>query len=114
MATFLNAHPLRFFLFLFVLMQTNHFSFSQDTSFPVKEWVKKLSSRSGPTLSGFLDILPVLANKDSASADNLFNDLERRGNSSSAFFNCRLNLTKATYLHGMNGSETAVKELFDK
>src|SRR5436190_10137451 len=109
-----TANRLCFFLLLFVLMQANSFSFSQTTSYPIKEWVKKFQSKTAPSLSGVWEILPALANKDSATAANLFNDLEKHGNSTNAYFDCRLNLAKAVYFHNIQASGKLIKGLMDK
>src|SRR5437762_9972604 len=84
---------------LFLLLQTNYFSFSQTTSYPIKEWVKKLSAKRAPSLSGVTEIISALVNKDSSSVVDLFNELERDGNSGNNYFTCRLNLTKIGRAH---------------
>jgi len=114
MPTTLTASYLRFFLLLFVLIQRSDASFGQGASYPIKEWVRKLSSKSAPSLSGVWEILPALANKDSATAVNLFNDLESQGNPLNAYFNSRLNLTKAAYFNGIRASARLIENLLDK
>src|SRR6266487_3009384 len=65
---------------LFLLLQTNYFSLSQTTSYPIKEWAKKLSAKRAPSLSGVTEIISALVNKDSSSVVDLFNELGREGN----------------------------------
>src|SRR6266478_4992588 len=84
---------------LFVFLQTNYFSLCQTTSYPIKEWVKKLSAKRAPSLSGVTEIISALVNKDSSSVVDLFNELEREGNSANNYFTCRLNLAQAVYFN---------------
>src|SRR5215472_9246907 len=51
-------------LILLVFIQTNYFSFSQRSSYPLKEWVKNLSAKSAPVLSGAFQISNKLKDQD--------------------------------------------------
>jgi len=99
---------------LFLLLQTNYFSLSQTTSYPIKEWAKKLSAKRAPSLSGVTEIISALVNKDSSSVVDLFNELGREGNSANNYFTCRLNLAQAVYFNNTHVSKKIVKDFVNK
>lgn len=101
-----------FLIILFVFLQTNYFSFSQSTSYPLKDWAKKLSEENGPVLSDVFNILSMLQDKDSSQVADVFNELEKKGNSSNRYFTSRLNLARAVWLRSRGSPPiNQVKEL---
>lgn len=102
-----------FIFIFFVFLQTNHLSFCQVPTYPIKEWVRKLEAKDAPVLSGISEIFPVL--KDSSRAVNLFNELEKKGNSSNPYFTSRLDLAKAVYFnHNTHTPKGLIKELVNE
>jgi tetratricopeptide (TPR) repeat protein len=114
MATALNVHRLRLLLLLFVLMQTNYFSFAQDTSYPIKEWVRKLSDKNAPLYSGVSEIVAAMANEDSMRAARTFNALADKGNTDNSYFICRLNTAMGMYFRDHRASRKLVNDLMTK
>ena len=84
--------------FLFAFLQTNYFSFSQTSNFPVSEWVKQLSARDASSLSGVEELSSVLKEKDSLQGITILNELERIGISNGNYFLARFNLVKTSWL----------------
>src|SRR5690349_16171058 len=91
---------------LFVLVKTNYRSFSQTTSYPIDEWVKKLGAKKAQVFSGVYEILSVLKGKDSAECAALFDELEKQGSSANNYFVARYNLTRAVWLHEYPGAKS--------
>src|SRR5689334_12589090 len=91
-------------LLLFVLLQTNLYSFSQNADYPLNDWVEKLSAHNGPVLSGALNVFNELKRKDSSTAINVLNELETRGSKKDGYFKSRFFLTKALWLWSMKRS----------
>jgi DNA-binding CsgD family transcriptional regulator/tetratricopeptide (TPR) repeat protein len=83
---------------LFVFLQTNYFSFSQNVSYPYSEWIQKLSDQNGPINSGVDEVLSFLLKTDSSQAIAALNELEERGSHASKYFAPRFNLLKANWL----------------
>jgi tetratricopeptide (TPR) repeat protein/DNA-binding CsgD family transcriptional regulator len=81
-----------------VALQTNCFLFSQKTSYPFNEWVKKLGDQDGPVNSGVNEVLSLLVKADSSQAIMALNELEKRGTSASKYFTPRFNIVKAYWL----------------
>jgi tetratricopeptide (TPR) repeat protein len=88
---------------LLVLFQANLCSFSQTKSYPYREWTRNLSSKDGPILSGFPEILHALLNKDSTESIAILNELERAGNSANKYFDFRFNFVKAVWARNIKG-----------
>ncbi|TMI81807.1 MAG: hypothetical protein E6H10_10925 [Bacteroidetes bacterium] len=84
-----------FFLCLFLLLQTNYFSFSQTSSFPIEEWVKKLGTKDGPAASGIVDVFTALAAADTTQVKATLDDVEARGDLKNNYFKARFFATKA-------------------
>lgn len=96
--SFLRTICLRLFILL-VFIQTNYFSFSQTTSYPIGDWVKKLSATRAPTFSGVNEIMNSLEGKDSAEVVRVFAGLEKKGDTTNHYFVARFNLAKADWYH---------------
>jgi len=64
---------------LFVLLQTNLYSFSQNADYPFNDWVEKLGAHNGPVLSGVSDVFNELKGKNSSTGINVLNELETKG-----------------------------------
>ena len=85
-------------LLLFACLQTNYLSFSQNASYPVKEWVKKLGDTRGSASSGVNEVLAAVKNKDSVEAFGIFNELEKRGNFRNNYFKARFDAAKMMWI----------------
>jgi DNA-binding CsgD family transcriptional regulator/tetratricopeptide (TPR) repeat protein len=96
-----RSHRLVLFL-AFALLQADWCLFAQSNAFPVNNWVKKLSAKDAPPFSGISEILPAIANIDTASAAQLFKELGSTGPALNKYFTCRFNVISATYFrnHG--------------
>jgi DNA-binding CsgD family transcriptional regulator len=109
----ITTNRLLFFV-LFVLSQTIQFSFAQPSSYPIKQWVKKLGAEDAPVLSGFTEIFPVVTAKDSSTAFELLNAIEKEGNASNHYFTCRLSFIKAVYANNARSSQKALMNYVNK
>jgi tetratricopeptide (TPR) repeat protein/DNA-binding CsgD family transcriptional regulator len=89
-------------LILFGILQTNLFCFSQETSYPYKDWIEKLSDRKTGHLSGYNEILSALKDKDLSEANAAFNMLESKGSAADTYFIARFNLLKALWFSNFN------------
>jgi hypothetical protein len=101
-------------IFLFALFQTSYFSFSQNSSFPIKEVVKKLADKNGPAASGIQEVLAFAKDKDSAAGIQIFNELQRRGNGRNNYFKARFYAAKMMSIRmwqPQNRYEVQVNEL---
>jgi DNA-binding CsgD family transcriptional regulator len=85
-------------LILFVFLHSNYFSFSQTSSYPIKEWVKKLGDTRGSASSGVNEVLAAVKNKDSVEAFGIFNELEKRGNVRNNYFKARFDAAKMMWM----------------
>jgi len=83
---------------LFVFLQTNYFSFSQNASYPYNEWVRKLSDKTAPTASGFQDVLPILKGKNFSEAASILRELENKGSRAGNYFIARFRVLHALWL----------------
>ena len=88
------AKATSFFFLLLFLFQIK-FSFSQ-TTYPAKDWVKKLNKKDFYNSPALQEIYTALKGKDSAEVMQIFKELEQDG-TSSGYFNTNLDLTKATW-----------------
>src|SRR6185436_5571152 len=82
-------------LISFFFLQANDLCFSQTTNYPYDEWIKKLSAKKQPALSGFQEIFSELKGKDLPEAMAIFNTLEAKGKSSGSYFLPRFNVVKS-------------------
>jgi len=100
---------------LFALLQTNLPAFTQTTSLPVAEWVKKLNAEKDRDNENFRTIDKKLYYSDSMVTSNALTELEKRLPSASLFFKARFRCLKATQQFKFNfpKGEPEVKELFD-
>lgn len=112
-ATFINF--LRTVI-LFVFLQTNHFSFSQNSAYPYQEWLKKLSDKKAPSLSGVFEISSALKDKETADAIAVFDELGSKGSSGGSYFEPRFCLTKAIWFWNSNvaGKFDSAQQSFKK
>jgi tetratricopeptide (TPR) repeat protein/DNA-binding CsgD family transcriptional regulator len=110
-----TTNCLRLFI-LFVILQTNYFSFSQDPVYPYREWVKKLSDKKAPVFSGVFEISSALKDKQISEVSAVFNELGSKGSSSGSYFEPRLNFTKAIWFRNSNlpGWFDSTQQLFRK
>ncbi len=83
---------------LFAFLQINYSTFSQTSSFPYREWVKKLSDQKAPSLAGIGELLGALRNKDSSEATRILNNLESKGSSAGSYFAARFFFAKAIWV----------------
>lgn len=89
-------------LVLFVILQTNLFCFSQETSYPYEDWIEKLSDSKTGHLSGYNEILSALKDKDLSEANAAFNMLESKGSAAGTYFFARFNVLKAFWFSNFN------------
>ena len=85
-------------LLMFVFLQAHYFSFSQTASYPINQWVKKLSDKNAPSASGMDDVLAALKNKDSTETIRILDQIEKKGNFKNNYFKARFFATKARAL----------------
>jgi len=83
---------------LFVFLHANYFSFSQTSSYPIKEWVKKLGDTRGSASSGVNEVLAAVKNKDSVEGFRIFNEVEKRGNVRNNYFKARFDAVKMMWM----------------
>ena len=110
-----SASQLRLLL-LFVILQTDYFSFSQGTSYPIDDWAKKLNEKNAPVATATSEIFTALAGKDSSEGALLFAQLEKKGSSSDKYFIARFAIIKAWWLHNYrrNDMKVLLKNLANK
>lgn len=113
-ATFMNF--LRAVVLLFAFLQINHFSFSQTSSYPYQEWVKKLSDKNARALSGIYEVSEALKGKDPSEAITILNNLESKGSSAGNYFAPRFFLAKAIWIWSSNlaGKVDSTQQLVKK
>ena len=101
---------------LFVILQINLFCFSQESNYPYKDWIEKLSDGKAPHLSGYNEILSALKEKDLSEANAAFKLLESKGSSAGTYFIARFNLLKAFWFRGSNlpGKDDSVQVFMKK
>jgi uncharacterized protein YjaG (DUF416 family)/DNA-binding CsgD family transcriptional regulator len=101
---------------LFVFLQTNYFSFSQTTSYPIHNWAKILREKNAPGVAGAREILDALAHKDSSEGASLFSQLEMESSASDKYFIARLAIIKAWWVHNYrrNDMKVLLKNLANK
>src|SRR5215208_5802527 len=106
---------LRLFI-LFVILQTNNFSFSQNATYPYNEWTRKLSDKKARALSGVYEIASALKEKEFSEAIAIFYELESKGSSASNYFEPRFNFTKSIWFWHSNtpGKIDSTQQLFRK
>ena len=110
-----RANCLRIFV-LFVILQINLFCYSQESNYPYKDWIEKLSDKKTGHLSGYNEILSALKEKDLSEVNAAFNLLESKGNSAGTYFIARFNLLKAFWFRGSNlpGKDDSVQVFMKK
>src|SRR4030095_3134091 len=89
---------------LFVFLQTNNLCFSQNSSAPIKEWVKKLSVKNDDEYKNYNEVQNELNKKDSLNVMTVLNDLEKHIASSNHYFNARFFVLKANQVNRLNRS----------
>jgi hypothetical protein len=90
-----------FLLILFVFLQTGQVTFSQTSSYPLSDWVKKLNDKNFFASSFDKEILFALKDKKSSEVNITFNQLEQRG--AGEYFNLQLNVLRAIWLATTQG-----------
>jgi tetratricopeptide (TPR) repeat protein/DNA-binding CsgD family transcriptional regulator len=94
--------------FLFVSLQTNFPSYTQTTSFSVKDWARRLADPADKENKWYYELYPQLEKVDSGTVINFINQL---GNSSEAkgnYFVARFNCIKARVLYVRNATPPLV------
>ena len=94
------------FVTLFVFLQANHFSFSQQATFPVSDLAKRLGSKDF-TSAGVEQALLELRDKDSSWVATLFDDLQKKGYSSGGYYNAHLNFLRALWISQTRSCDAA-------
>ena len=101
-------------LLLLVALQINLQAFGQTTSFPVKEWAKKLNSKDDFENSYLRKISwNTLRNYDSTTVAACFKQLENTGESG-AYFKARLSFLKAADVYYRGGNITRLTKLCEQ
>lgn len=101
-------------LLLFVTLQTSLPAFAQTTSFPVKEWAKKLNSKDDIENSELQKISWfTLRNYDSATVADCIKQLENTGESG-AYFKARITFLKAADINYRVGDITTLITLCEQ
>jgi DNA-binding CsgD family transcriptional regulator/predicted transcriptional regulator len=105
-----------FVICLFIFFQTRYVAFAQ-TSFPVKDWVKKLEAEKDINNENFRAInYQLLRSGDSVAIQNVVSELEKTLPSENLFFKARTNclIAMVKYRSGNSNSQPEVKKLFDE
>jgi len=84
---------------LFVILQTHYFSFSQIGSFPVDDWVKRLSERTDSFNDKFWTFTVQVRSLDSSRINSILNEMQKKGANSGKRFQIRLKLIKAQLMY---------------
>lgn len=101
-------------LLLFVVLQTNLPAVGQKTSFPIKEWAKKLNSKDDVENSELQKISWfTLRNYDSATVANCIKQLEATGESG-AYFKTKITFLKAADVYYRGGDITRLIKLCEQ
>ena len=101
-------------LLLFVALQTNLTAFGQKTSFPIKEWAKKLNSKDDIENSYLQKISwYTLRNYDSATVANCIKQMGNTGESG-AYLKARLSFLKAADVYYRKGDITTLIKLCEQ
>lgn len=101
-------------LLLFVAMQTNLPASGQKTSFPIKEWAKRLNSKDDVENSELRNISwNTLRHYDSTTVASCFRQLENTGESG-AYFKARLSFLKAADIYYRVGDITQLIKLCEQ
>jgi len=87
------------FLLLGLLLQAHHSVFCQQSSYPIKEWVKRLSDKNGPAASGIDDMLTALRGIDTIRGKEILNSIETQGNLRNNYFKARFLAAKAKWTY---------------
>ena len=85
------------FFILIVSLQANCFSFSQTTTSPINDWVKKLSNKNFNSL-GLGGIVSELKDKDSLEVSAVLDELGRKGHARGGYFDAHFYMLKAAWL----------------
>ena len=101
--------PILFMFALHLFLQASNFCFPQSNSYPLSEWVKKLSDKSGPVNSGVVEVLTFLSEKDTLQVIVVLNELERKGATAGNYFTPRFNLLKASWLYNTRSCASTVQ-----
>jgi hypothetical protein len=84
-------------LLLFIGLQVSLFSFSQANQFPLGEYVKMLSDKSGSSSSGIAETIKALEGKDTVVAKKIINEIEAKGNFKNNYFKARFLAMKSKW-----------------
>src|SRR4030095_15933993 len=82
-------------LLLFVILQTSYLSFSQPSSFTVKEWEKMLGAKTDKYNKKFWALTTQLRSMDSLDAASILNEMEQKAARQGKRFQIRFELVKA-------------------
>lgn len=85
-----------FLLLSLLLLQTSSFLFSQSSSYPVKEWVKKLDAGVDPGHKKYFEVMRQLNGLDSAQWRKALTELEKEGSSAGHYFRAKFFYIKST------------------
>src|SRR6476620_11699584 len=84
---------------LFILLQTNLPAFTQNKSFPLDDWVKKLDADDDTLNKNFNEIVDIiLKSMDTAIVFRTLDELEKKGASAGQYFQVRIKHLRATML----------------
>lgn len=101
-------------LLLLVALQTNLPAFAQTTSFPIKEWAKKLNSKDDIENSYLRQISWfTLKNYDSATVADCIKQLENTGEPG-AYFKAKISFLKAADVYYRSGDITTLTKLCEQ
>jgi hypothetical protein len=111
MSAIATARLLLFFLFVF--LQTNYISFSQTSSYPIKEWEKKLGSKTDNENESYFLVRNELNTKDSAVVDIALHELEGL-TSSNHYLKARVFCLKAFQKHRFGAQKSEIRQSCEK
>ena len=98
---------------LFVFLQTNLSGFSQNTSLPIDEWVKKLQEKDDINNKKLQEIRGIIDRKDSAGVYTCIEQLEKAG-ASNLYFKARLSFLKTVEAFRFGAQVAKVKKLVEQ
>src|SRR6266487_2219400 len=84
---------------LLPLLLTHCFSFSQTASFPVDDWVKRLSVKTDSFNNRFWTFTVQVRSLDSARINSILNEMQKKGANSGKRFQIRFKLIKAQLMY---------------
>src|SRR5262245_62413702 len=94
----MQATRRKYLLFILAIALLQATAFSQPSSFPLDEWVKKLANEDSIPYYGVYEIADSLRDVDSATVIRLFTELEKKGAGAGRYFDLRFQLLKAQWV----------------